>query len=188
VRETALDERIVRVAHTFSDSGIAIAFGGALALAYYGEPRATIDIDLNVFVLQHRAAEILDIVRPLGVDVSGERQRKLERDGQVRLPWDRYSLDLFLSTHPFHESCAKRVRLVPFADVEIPILAGEDLVVFKLLFNRTKDWIDIEQVLFVQAGRFDIGYVDHWAMELLGQDDERVARFREALRNASGAV
>ena len=31
-------------------SAIPHAFGGALALAYYAEPRATIDIDLNVFV------------------------------------------------------------------------------------------------------------------------------------------
>ena len=26
------------------------AFGGALALAYYAEPRSTIDIDVNVFI------------------------------------------------------------------------------------------------------------------------------------------
>src|SRR4029079_9320585 len=40
-RIVALDEALADVPH---------AFGGALALAYYAEPRATVDIDLNLFV------------------------------------------------------------------------------------------------------------------------------------------
>ena len=35
------------------------AIGGALALAYYAEPRATIDIDLNVFVPPERWEEVV---------------------------------------------------------------------------------------------------------------------------------
>ncbi len=40
-RILALDEALAAVPHTF---------GGTLALAYYAEPRATIDIDVNLFV------------------------------------------------------------------------------------------------------------------------------------------
>src|SRR5262249_14713784 len=40
-RILAIDRALVAVPH---------AFGGALALAYYAEPRATVDIDLNVFL------------------------------------------------------------------------------------------------------------------------------------------
>ena len=48
------------------------AFGGALALAYYAEPRATIDIDLNVFVPPTQAAAVLGVLGPLGVHGSIE--------------------------------------------------------------------------------------------------------------------
>jgi hypothetical protein len=37
----AIDEALAEIPH---------AFGGALALAYYAEPRATVDIDINVFI------------------------------------------------------------------------------------------------------------------------------------------
>ncbi|MGK2957800.1 MAG: hypothetical protein ACSLFB_05250, partial [Acidimicrobiales bacterium] len=46
------------------------AFGGALALAYYAEARATIDIDLNVFVLGDRFTDLAKRLAPLGVDTS----------------------------------------------------------------------------------------------------------------------
>ena len=37
-----------RLADTLADEGIPYAVGGALALAYYAAPRATVDVDINV--------------------------------------------------------------------------------------------------------------------------------------------
>ena len=42
------------------------AFGGALALAYYAEPPATIDIDLNLFVPAERFCDVAEPLRRLG--------------------------------------------------------------------------------------------------------------------------
>ena len=53
------------------------AFGGALALAYHAEPRATVDIDLNVFIPVERADEVLAPLGRLGVD-----DRRRSRDGR----------------------------------------------------------------------------------------------------------
>ena len=44
------DEKIVAIEGALALADIPHAFGGANALAYYGTPRATADIDLNVFV------------------------------------------------------------------------------------------------------------------------------------------
>ena len=60
-----LPERIVAL-----EGALAVvphAFGGALALAYYAEPRATIDIDLNVFVPADRFPEVAGPLLELGV-------------------------------------------------------------------------------------------------------------------------
>jgi hypothetical protein len=185
VREPALDERVVLLSEALEGAGLPYAFGGALAAAYCAEPRATVDIDVNVFVGVDRASAIIDALRPLGVAATPEETNELTRDAQVRVRWGRYPLDLFLSNHPLHDVAENRVRRVPFAATEIPILSCEDLVVFKAFFNRTKDWLDIEQILFGYAD-FDIGYVEHWLRELAGPDDDRVRRLAEALRNASG--
>jgi len=43
----SLPEKVVAIDSALT--GLPHAFGGALALAYYAEPRATVDIDVNVF-------------------------------------------------------------------------------------------------------------------------------------------
>lgn len=187
VDDPRLDERIVLVAKTLARRRIAFAFGGALALAYHAEPRATIDIDLNVFVGVDQTSRVLRALRSLAIAAGPREEKAIRAEGQARLSWDRYLLDVFFAVHPFHDSCAKRVRDVSFGDQEIPILSAEDLVVFKLLFNRPKDWLDIEQVLFAQAGHFDVGYVEHWVGQLIDKADERRLRLDEAVRRVSGA-
>ena len=68
------------------------------------------------------------------------------RDGQTRLWWDDTPIDVFLNNHPFHDAVAGGVTWVPLERREIPVLDCASLVVFKALFNRTRDWADIEAV------------------------------------------
>ncbi len=179
--EPSLADKLVAVHRALDDAGVAHAFGGALALAYYAEPRATIDIDVNVFVDPAHYPEVLGALEPLGVGDAAD-PADVMRDGQVRLRWGRTPLDLFFAYDPVHDAMRAASRLVPFGDTQIPILAAEHLVVAKVVFNRAKDWLDIEQMLtFVPA--LQIGEVDRWLAHLIGADDPRAIRLAE-LRHA----
>ena len=47
---SGIPEKMVAIARSLDDAGIAFAFGGALALAWCTErARGTVDIDMNVF-------------------------------------------------------------------------------------------------------------------------------------------
>ena len=46
---------------------------------------------------------------------------------------------------------------MPFADDTVPILAPEHLAVCKAMFDRPKDWMDIEQMLIADRCRIDAG-------------------------------
>lgn len=182
----ALDEKIVALHRALAAARIPHAFGGALALAYYGTPRGTIDIDLNVFVREAEAERVLRALAQLGVATGGERERTQIRDrGQTRLRWEHTPLDLFFSYDPLHDACTARVRTVPFGEgVTLPILSAEDLVIFKALFDRPKDWSDIAEVLYAQAPHFDADYVLAWLRRILPEDDPRLARLVESLAAA----
>lgn len=185
--EPSLDEKVARIAASLAERRVPHAFGGALALAYYAEPRATVDVDLNAFVRAERTRIVLEPLEELGVAVDREDvERRARRDGQVRLRWGRTPIDLFFSYDPFHESCASRVREVPFGEDRIRILGPEDLVLFKATFDRRKDWIDIEQVLFTTAGEFDIGYARRWLERLVGPDDPRRGKLEDVLERILG--
>jgi len=153
------------------------AIGGALALAYYAEPRATIDVDVNVFVTTDRWPAVREALAPLGVDVAVD-PREVGRDGQVRLWWDRNPVDLFFSYDPFHDEMRRAARRVPFNDGTIPILSPEHLAVCKAMFDRPKDWIDIEQIL-VATSPLDVGEIERWLQRMVGPEDPRLEKLRE---------
>ena len=161
--------------HALVAADLPHAFGGALALAYHvEEPRGTRDIDINVFVPAARAEDVLQALDRAGWDAKDLALAL--RDGQVRVFYEDTPLDLFLMNHPFHVQSATNVEVVPFLDGMIPILSATDLAVYKVFFNRTKDWADLEAMIEVQS--FDLHVVLGWVVDLLGGDDERVERLR----------
>ncbi len=167
-------EKIVGIHRSFGDGALPHAFGGALALAWCtAQARGTVDIDVNVFVDVTRSSDVVDAL-PLAVTRSDADRLTLERDGQVRLWWDRTPVDVFLNTSEFHEQVAMRARIERFGNADIPFLACSDLAVFKAFFNRTKDWADIEAM--IEAGSLDIDRVIGTLVRYLGVDDERVTR------------
>lgn len=159
------------------------AFGGAIALAYYATPRATIDIDVNVFVEATRADDVLAALERLGAAAPTESERlRLRRDGQARIRWGRTPIDLFFSYDAFHDACMERRRVYPFGRGEtIHVLSAEDLVVFKAIFDREKDWRDIAELVFASGDELDAAWITDWLERIVGRDDERFRRAAEAL-------
>jgi len=173
VSSLTLAERVVALHHALAD--VPHAFGGALALAYYAEPRATVDIDLNVFVPAERFDEVAGPLRKLGVTVDDEAAALVSRDGQARVWWDATPVDLFFAYDPFHDAAARARRMVPFADEEIPVLAPEHLMACKAVFNRGKDWIDIDAMRALDQP-IDGAEVLRWVGRIAGDEDPRYER------------
>jgi hypothetical protein len=176
VNEPSLPEKVVAIHERLGDARIAHAFGGALALAYYAEPRATVDVDVNVFVAPSEHPAVARALASLGV--AADAGLTAERDGQCRWSWGRTPIDLFFAYDELHEAMRAAARTVPFGATTITVLAPEHLVVCKALFDRPKDWLDIEQVL-VCADELDIAEIDGLLARIAGQDDERRRRFAD---------
>ena len=165
--------------------GVPHAFGGALALAYYVEPRGTIDVDVNVFVAFASASEIVSSFAALGyaperpaedwVPIAGVR---LVRAGEPPM------LDLFFSLDERYDDIARRVRRFPFGSEgsELPFLSAEDLALFKLSFGRDKDWVDLRRLAAAHP-ELDIEYIEHQLIGLRGPTMyPRLARLRRLTR------
>lgn len=171
-----LADRIVAVHEALDAGGIPHAFGGGLALIWCtARPRATIDIDVNLFVKKADAAAALGSL-PAGVTVSAASRRAAVEDGQVRLRWDDMPIDVFLSTTAFHDAAQGRVRLKRFAGSWVPFLACRDLAVFKAFFDRPQDRVDIEKM--VLARTIDPVVVADTLGRYVGDEDHRVLRLR----------
>ena len=69
---------------------------------------------------------------------------------------------------------------MPFADSSIPILSPEHLIVCKVVFDRPKDWVDIDAMLDA-GGALDVAEILRWVGRIAGDDDPRYARIAAVL-------
>jgi hypothetical protein len=174
VTRLTLAERIVAIGAALTE--VPHAFGGALALAYYAEPRATIDIDLNVFVPSERFRDVAGPLSTLGAAADDPAIEAIaRRDGQVRIMWDQTPIDVFFSYDDFHRAARHGTRRVPFGSATIPILSVEHLMVCKVIFNRPKDWVDIDAMLALGPA-CDAAEVLRWVGRIAGDEDPRYTR------------
>lgn len=172
-----LSERLFAIHDALTTGGIPHAFGGAIALGFcIAEPRGTRDLDLNIFLPTARFAEVLHAL-PEAVSVRPEDIETLQRDDQVRLRWADTPVDLFFECDGFHEVVATRARTVPYEGRRIPVIDCGSLAVFKTMFNRSRDWADLEAM--VEVGSFDFEWVLEWLHRLIGPGDEAAIRFAE---------
>lgn len=171
-----LVEQIAHLHRDLESANIAHAFGGALALAWCTErARATIDIDINVFVDVEHAEAVYDAL-PHAIQVTAADREAVASDGQTRLWWDQTPVDIFFNTTEFHRDASSRARIEDFAGEGVPFLACRDLAVFKAFYNRTKDWADLEAMH--AAGSLDVEAVLGVLAHYLGAGDDRIERLR----------
>jgi hypothetical protein len=185
-RHPDLVSKIVSLHEMLESAGVAHQFGGAIALAWYRNPRATTDIDINLTVPPQGAEPILQLLALLGVRVTTEDRLVIAADGQARLDWEGSALDVFFATLDLHLDMAELARVVRFGPVDIPILAPEHLVVCKAIFDRPKDWLDIDEMLR-WGTEVDPVRTLYWVGDILGPQSEPYARLTDLLSTGAAS-
>lgn len=176
----AFVDKVAAVVRCLETEGIPYAVGGAICLGYHTEPRGTTDIDVDIFLAPVEARRVIEALERAGLPVTPDRSDEgIDRDGQTRLLLSGTYVDLFFAFHAFHQACATRAHRVQFEGAPMNILSAEDIVVFKVLFDRPHDWIDIQKTILSRGETFELDYVLGWLNEILGPDDSRLARVRE---------
>ena len=69
---------------------------------------------------------------------------------------------------PSTTTSRRNVRQVPFGGRTIPVLGCTGLAVFKAMFDRPHDWVDIEAM--VEARSLDVDEAIRWIREMVGDD------------------
>ncbi len=82
--------------------------------------------------------------------------------------------DIDVNVFVLSAQVATRTRRVPFAGSHVNVLSAEDLAVFKALFDRSRDWVDIDEM--AAAGALDREVAAERLASLLDPDDPRIAR------------
>ena len=170
----SLVDRILTIHQLLDKADVGHAFGGALALAYCtGEPRATRDIDINIFLPAEQVSVVQKALHSV-IEFTDSQLKYLKAEGQTRVFWDETPVDLFFNVSDLHQHMSLKTSQGILNGVEIPVLSAEFLAIFKVMFNRTKDWADLEAM--VEEGSFNNDFVVSQLVDLLGAQDARIER------------
>lgn len=165
----------LRIAAALEAAEIPYAVGGALAYGIWAVPRATVDVDLNVFVEPAAIGRVFSALSEVGarLDVTSARAQNT-RDGMFVAHFGLFRIDVFTPSIEFSGE-AERTRVRRELDGQsVWFLSAEAIAVFKLMFFRTKDVADLERLVALRP-QLDCGWVRAQIVTMMGEGDERVA-------------
>ncbi|HLQ45332.1 MAG TPA: hypothetical protein VK137_11425 [Planctomycetaceae bacterium] len=166
------------LAAALDQQGQEYAFGGALALGFWGTPRGTLDVDLTLFISPKHPTECLWLMTQVGCQVdSKSATESLIELGFCHASFAGTRVDVFVPTIPFYDLAKQRRRQVTLGSQPIWIWDAETLAVFKMMFFRTKDIADLENILEMQGAVFDRTWVREQIVNIFGNRDPRLSEW-----------
>jgi len=121
---------------------------GAYAVAVYGYPRATKDIDLFVRATPENASNLMRALRRFGAPLADVSEADFASEGIVFQIGDsprRIDILTRISGVEFERAYSNR-KMVSVDGVEIPVISISDLIANKRATGRTQDLADIEKL------------------------------------------
>jgi predicted nucleotidyltransferase len=164
---TSQEEALASLARLLDQHQLDYMVIGGLANAVWGEPRATLDIDVTI------AAETSDTLRV--VTALENEFRVLASDPasfviETRvLPLESRSgvrVDLIFGLLPFEREAVARARTVQVAGGEIRFCTPEDLILLKIISRRERDLADVQGILQRRFRELDLDYLEPRIEEL----------------------
>src|SRR5262249_35358587 len=136
------------VADALTARGVPHAIGGALALGVWSNPRGTVDVDINVFVGDDGLAPVFDALDAIGASFDRvHAAREAAARGMFVAHAAGMRIDVFTPSIELSHEAGRTAQRVAVGDREYAFLSAEAIALFKLLFFRGKDRVDLERLV-----------------------------------------
>jgi hypothetical protein len=164
---TALEQALLELDGTLANNGIPYMIIGGMANAVWGEPRATLDIDVTVWVekedISHIVSLLASLYQPRVSDPASfvEETRVLPLDSEEGVP-----IDVIFGTLPFEQQAIARSVEVPVAGTPVRFCTPEDLILHKIVSERETDLQDARSIVLRRLRLLDLPYLEPKIREL----------------------
>jgi hypothetical protein len=157
---TPIEEALAGITAFFDELSIPYMLIGGLAMAAWGEPRATLDVDLSVWIEPDRQESTLK--RLFGSFQALPRDPfRFASEARVcpLLSSNGVRIDVVLGVLPFERDAIARARTLAIGGRSVRVASVEDLLLMKLVSERPRDREDAERLLRRFGGTLDREYL-----------------------------
>ena len=164
---TAQESALVAIADRLERLEVPYTIIGGMANAVWGEPRATLDIDVTVWVDEGeitavlvRLADDYKILAKDAVDfIQQTRVLPLESEGGIRI-------DMIFGMLTFEQVAIERSVIRNVAGKPVRFCSAEDLILYKIVSDRPQDLNDVKAIVGRSGNALDRNYLDPRIQEL----------------------
>lgn len=178
----ALFTSLAQLQSALDQAEIGSALIGGVAVAVWGEPRLTRDVDVKVAISREEASRLLSLLSSDYESAYGKPEEVAHQMGMIFLR-DALGtrIDLLLADMPFDRMAIQRARNVTVApEVVARLCTPEDLIIYKMLSTRPRDLEDVKGIVRRQGVALDRPYLLKWLrdFEMALDDSTLVATFQ----------
>lgn len=184
------------VGKMFTEQKVEYAIGGSLALGFWSTPRATADVDMNVFANSNeeylRVVDCLSSLPNVTFVREHESHDGISREEAVHLAGSKKEIHvivdgvhmiIFLPNTTLDDFANQRKKLLNFSSESFYFLDAETIVTYKLLWKRPKDLADVDGVFQVYAKigqSLDVEFISNMIqLQTSGTDDIAIVLLRK---------
>src|SRR5262245_35348258 len=180
-------EAATRFQNVLQAAGLESMVIGGLAVAVWGEPRATRGADIKLRLTRNDRSRLLAAMPADSYEIPSESDELLQRFGFLFIrDTDGIRIDLLLSETAFDLEAVGRNQTVEVLPGLTPrICAPEDLIIYKMISTRARDHADVPGIILRQRGKLDNLYVERWLRQFeLALDDSTLVNSFKRMQTA----
>jgi hypothetical protein len=178
---TAQEDALAEITSFLDRQDVQYMVIGGIANLIWGEPRATLVVDVTVLVppdaidsfIESVGREFTILVKDPSDFVRDTRVFPVSMPSGVRI-------DLIFGLLPFEEEAVRRAARVEAAGRTIRVCTAEDLILMKIISDRPRDIDDARAIVRRRLHALDLAYLEPRVMEMasLMERDDITTRWR----------
>ncbi|MFH1846816.1 MAG: DUF6036 family nucleotidyltransferase [Candidatus Omnitrophota bacterium] len=121
---------------------------GGYAVALYGYPRATGDMDVWIAISKNNAKKVVEVLKEFGFDIPElNEQLFLEKEKNIRMGNPPLRIEILTSIDGVDfEECYRKRKVVTIDDMKVNFISFDDLKKNKKASGRYQDLADVENL------------------------------------------
>jgi predicted nucleotidyltransferase len=142
---------------------------GGIAASTIGEPRVTVDIDIN----KEDVPDFLNKAKKAGFKVPLKKCiESVKRMGVFQISFGDYHIDFIIASTELEKEVFERAKTLKLYGIKTFFPSSEDLILLKIIPGRDKDLLDVKSIILRHKGKLDTRYLKTWARKLCDEAED----------------